>query len=331
LRRRRAHARACSARGAPLLAAARVASARDVRAGALGRGGAPPAFFVRDTSGACYTERVRGFELTLPEQGVRPLLVEVPHAGLQLPESVRSELVAPEDAMRRDADIYVDALYANAPSLGASLLVANVSRYVVDLNRAQDDVDAGTVSGHPSAGNAQPRGVVWRSTTDGRPILSRPLTYAQLLARLNQYYAPYHAALRNTLDALRARFGYVILLAGHSMPSMGRSMHTDPGARRADIVPGTCGRTSADRRLIELVDVHFRSAGLSVRHDDPYRGGFTTSHYGRPREHCHAIQIELNRALYVDEQTTKIKEPEFRALQRLLDQLLEKLGSFELR
>jgi N-formylglutamate deformylase len=286
---------------------------------------------VRDASGACYTERVSGFELTLPEHGVRPLLVEVPHAGLQLPESVRSELVAPEDAMRRDADIHVDRLYANAPTLGAALLVANVSRYVVDLNRAQDDVDAGTVSGHPSANGAQPRGVVWRSTTDGRPILSRPLSYSQLLARLSHYYVPYHAALRNTLDALRARFGYVILLAGHSMPSTGRSMHTDPGARRADVVPGTCGRTTADRRLIELVDTHFRSAGLSVRHDDPYRGGYTTSHYGRPRDNCHAIQIELNRALYVDEQSTKIKEPEFLRLQQLLDQLVEKLGTFALK
>jgi N-formylglutamate deformylase len=286
---------------------------------------------VRDSSAACYTERVSGFELTLPKIGARPLLVEVPHAGLTLPEAVRDELIAPEDAMRRDADIYVDQLYANAPSFGAALLTANVSRYVVDLNRAQDDVDASTVSGHPSAASAQPRGVVWRSTTDGRPILAKPLDYEQLLARLDRYYVPYHAALRRTLDALRARFGYVILLAGHSMPSMGRSGHADPGARRADIVPGTCGRTSADRRLIDLVDVHFRSAGLSVRHDDPYRGGYTTSHYGRPREHCHAIQIELNRALYVDEQSCQIKEPEFRRLQLLLDQLVEKLGTYSFK
>ena len=286
---------------------------------------------VRDVSAACYTERVSGFELTLPKNGVRPVLVEVPHAGLTLPEAVRGELIAPIDAMRRDADIYVDRLYANAPSFGAALLTANISRYVVDLNRAQDDVDAGTVSGHPSASGAQPRGVVWRSTTDGRPILAKPLSCEQLVTRLDHYYVPYHAALRRTLDELRARFGYVILLAGHSMPSTGRSMHADPGARRADIVPGTCGRTSADRRLIDLVDTHFRGAGLSVRHDDPYRGGYTTSHYGRPNEHCHAIQIELNRALYVDEATCRIKEPQFRHLQRLLDELVEKLGAFSFR
>jgi N-formylglutamate amidohydrolase len=160
--------------------------------------------------------------------------------------------------------------------------------------------------------------------------LTRPLTYQQLLSRFERYYVPYHQALHTTLEQLRSRFGHAILLAGHSMPSLGRSMHSDPGARRADVVPGSCGRTSADRRVIDLVDAHFREAGLSVRHDDPYKGGFATSHYGRPAEGWHAIQIELNRALYVDERTCKPKEPELRILQELLDRLVVKLGALEL-
>ncbi|MFI5306569.1 MAG: N-formylglutamate amidohydrolase [Polyangiales bacterium] len=270
------------------------------------------------------------FELTPPASERRPVLVEVPHAGLRLPEAVRGEIVAPQDALLRDADIYVDKLYANAPSFGATLLVAQVSRYVVDLNRARDDVDAATVSDHPTPAGAQPRGVVWRTTTDGRPILQKPLSYQSLLARFEHYYLPYHRALRETLEALRTQFGYAILLAGHSMPSLGRSMHKDPGARRADVVPGTCGRSSADPRLIDLVDAHFRAAGLSVRHDDPYKGGFTTSHYGRPREGWHAIQIELSRALYVDEQTLEPKAAQFRELQGILDALVTKLAAFEL-
>lgn len=279
---------------------------------------------------SCYTGAVSAFEVTSPAAGARPLLVEVPHAGLLVPEDVRDQLSAPEDALRRDADIFVDDLYGNAPALGATLLVAKHSRYVVDLNRASDDLDAATVSDHPTAAGAQPRGVVWRSTTDGRPILTHPLTYRELLTRLERHYAPYHQALRQSLDDLRKRFGHVILLAGHSMPSCGRSMHSDAGARRADIVPGTCGRTSADRRVIDLVDAHFREAGLSVRHDDPYKGGFTTSHYGRPSQGCHAIQIELNRALYLDEQTCTIKQRDFQRLRESLDQLLVKLGSLEL-
>jgi N-formylglutamate amidohydrolase len=161
-------------------------------------------------------------------------------------------------------------------------------------------------------------------------VLLRPLGHAELDARLERYYAPYHAALQQQIKRLSDRFGYVILLAAHSMPSLGRSTHRDPGSQRADIVPGTCGRTSADPRVIDLVDAHFRGAGLRVRHDDPYKGGYTTSHYGRPAERCHAIQIELNRALYVDEQSFRIKQPAFDELQRLLDALLVKLAALEL-
>lgn len=272
------------------------------------------------------------YELTPcePPASERPLLVEVPHAGLIVPEAIRHELLAPEDALMRDADIYVDRLYARAPHAGATLLVAKLSRYVVDLNRARDDLDAATVSGHPIGAGSQPRGVVWRATTDGRPVLRRPLGYAELASRLERYYLPYHQVLQEQIDRLRDRFGHVVVLAAHSMPSLGRSTHRDPGAQRADVVPGTCGRTSADSRVIDLVDAHFRAAGLRVRHDDPYKGGYTTSHYGRPAERCHAVQIELNRALYVDEQSFRIKQPEFDTLQKLLDELLMKMAALEL-
>lgn len=278
----------------------------------------------------CYIVRVSIFDLTLPENA-RPVLVEVPHAGQLVPEDVRPQLCAPEDAMRRDADMYVDRLYAHAPTFGAGLLVANVSRYVVDLNRAREDVDAATVSDHPAPGGAQPRGVVWRATTDGRPILTGPLSYRALLSRLEHYYVPYHDALRRALETLRERFGFAILVCGHSMPSVGRLLHTDTGTVRADVVPGTRGRTSADARVIDLVDAHFRAAGLSVQHDEPYKGGFSTVHYGRPRAGWHAIQIELNRALYVNEETGVAKAGDFERLQALLDALVEKLCALDLR
>jgi N-formylglutamate deformylase len=274
---------------------------------------------------------VNSFDLKLPTHSARPLLVEVPHASIVVPDSVKTELAAPSDALHRDADIYVDELYANAPSLGAALLSARVSRYVVDLNRAEDDVDSATVSDHPAPVGAQPRGVVWRATTDGRPVLTRPLTFDALRKRLGRFYVPYHDALRQTLEDLRGRFGYAILLAGHSMPSRGRSLHIDAGERRADIVPGTQGRTTADPRVIDLVDDHFRKAGLVVRHDDPYKGGFATTHYGRPHDGIHAIQIEINRALYVDEDTFERRPKDFARLQALLDALVVKLCALDLR
>jgi N-formylglutamate deformylase len=276
---------------------------------------------------------VESFQLTLPLNDPAPVLVEVPHAGTIVPDSVADELVAPMDALLRDADIFVDELYANTPQLGASLLCARLSRYVVDLNRAEDDFDSATVSERDptTALGAQPRGVVWRATTDGRPLLSKPLSLTALRARLASYYTPYHTALRTQLDALRTQYGYAILLAGHSMPSRGRSLHVDTGSRRADVVPGTRGRTTADARVIDLVDAHFRAAGLTVRHDDPYKGGFSTTHYGRPDQQTHAIQIELNRALYVDETTFQRWEGDFQRLQALLDDLVAKLCKLDPR
>ena len=259
------------------------------------------------------------------------MLVEVPHAGLLVPSDIVGEMDAPRNARLRDADVYVDRLFARAPSFGATLLAARYSRFVVDLNRAEEDVDAATVEDHPSPRPSQPRGVVWRLATDGRPLMKRPLSHAAFERRLELCYRPYHRQLEAELARLHQTFGYAILLAAHSMPSVGRALHGDTGIRRADIVPGTRGRTTADARIIDLVDAHFRSAGLSVSHDDPYRGGYSTGHYGRPREGFHAVQIELNRALYVDEQTFEPRVPEFDELAGLLDRLVEKVAALDLR
>ncbi|HJL15304.1 MAG TPA: N-formylglutamate amidohydrolase [Sandaracinaceae bacterium LLY-WYZ-13_1] len=262
--------------------------------------------------------------LTRPEVRETAVLVEVPHAGLGVPEAVRDQVAVTRDVVLRDSDVYVDKLYEDAPSAGATLLVARVSRYVVDLNRAPDDVDPHTVPDHPDPRGVQPRGVVWRVTTEGLPALREPLRYDALVQRLSLFHEPYHRTVVEQLEDKRARFGHSVLLAAHSMPSVSRSgLSTGP---RADVVPGTRGRTSADARVIECVDAHFRDAGLSVRHDDPYRGGWSTSHYGRPDEHWHAVQIELNRALYVDEATSQPKDGDFEALQALLVDLVRKLG-----
>jgi len=269
------------------------------------------------------------FSLTQPPPGTEtPVLVEVPHAGLAVPEVVRQELAVSSEVVLRDSDIYVDRLYADAPSAGASLLAARVSRYVVDLNRAPDDVDPATVPDHPDPRGVQPRGVVWRVTTEGLPALRSPLTYAQLEERLSRFHAPYHAALERELRRKRQRFGHAVLLAAHSMPSMSRA--PGGGTLRADVVPGTRGRSTADARLIDLVDRHFREAGLIVRHDDPYRGGWSTQHYGRPSAGWHALQIEINRALYVDEVTGRPKDGAFEAIEALVVDLVRRVGALDL-
>lgn len=264
-----------------------------------------------------------------PEHGRTPVLVEVPHAGLSIPEPLHDEILASEQTLRRDADLYVDELYSLAPTVGAALLSARYSRYVVDLNRAPDDVELGSLDEPLGGRMAQPRGVVWRVTTDGRPVLRTELDAHALHQRIELYHAPYHQRVREELDALRARFGHAILVAGHSMPSAVRRGAREI-ERRADIVPGSLGGTSADPRIIDLVDGFFRAAGLSVRHDDPYRGGFSTAYYGRPALKQHAIQIEINRALYMDELSCARKDDNFARLQALLRDLVQRLGQLDL-
>jgi N-formylglutamate deformylase len=268
-------------------------------------------------------------DFTLPEHGRTPVLVEVPHAGLAIPELLKDEILANEDTRKRDADLYVDELYRYAPDVGAALLSAKVSRYVVDLNRAPDDVELGVLEDPASGRVGQPRGVVWRVTTDGRPALRTPLDASSLSQRIALYHSPYHARLREELELARERFGYVILVAGHSMPSAVRRGARDI-ERRADIVPGSLGGSSCDPRVVDLVDQHFRAAGLSVRHDEPYRGGFTTAHYGRPTQKQHAIQIEINRAIYMDELSCVRKPDNFARLQQMLKELVARLGQLDL-
>jgi N-formylglutamate amidohydrolase len=243
-----------------------------------------------------------------------------------VPPEVEPEIETTPLAVLRDSDIYVDQLYERAPDHGATLLVSRVSRYVVDLNRGPEEVDSAAVPRHPRGRHIPARGVVWRARTDGTPLLRAPLTIDQFARRIELYYEPYHQTLREVAARMRKEHGHVLILAAHSMPSAGRRVFGGRELRRADVVPGTRGRSTADGRIIDLVDAHFRDAGLSVKHDDPYRGGWTTSSYGAPKHGQHAVQIELNRALYVDEGTSEIKNPDFAQLQVVLDQLVKKLG-----
>ncbi|EYF05287.1 N-formylglutamate deformylase [Chondromyces apiculatus DSM 436] len=257
-----------------------------------------------------------------------PVVVEVPHAGVHLDPESLAWTAAPARSVGRDADLYVDAIFADAAEEGASLLVARMSRFVVDLNRGEDDVDCEAVEG----GGTTPwaRGLIWRLTTDGEPVLWRRLPRREFTRRLDAVYRPYHARLAEMLARKRAQFGFAILLCAHSMPSVARRGHSDAVTPRADIVPGTRGRTTAAGVVIDAVDQHCRQRGLSVRHDDPYRGGFSTAHYGRPEQGVHAVQIEIARRLYMDEQSLGLDPRGFPAVRELGRTLVARLTSPEL-
>jgi N-formylglutamate amidohydrolase len=239
-------------------------------------------------------------------------------------------LAAPVRSLGRDADLYVDELYQDAPSLGATMLVAHTSRYVCDLNRAETDLDA--LSAEGAQGRSWPHGLIWRSTTDDQPAVYAPLGRKELERRLDSIYRPYHRTLAKLIEHKRKRFGFAILLCGHSMPSQGRAGHTDEGVPRADVVPGSRGYTTAAKDVINSSeDIAAVEFDWSVKHDDPYRGGFSTTHYGRPSKNVHALQIELARRLYMNEETLSKKPSDFKRARKYCSSLVAHLGALSLR
>jgi N-formylglutamate deformylase len=269
------------------------------------------------------------FRVISPRGPETAVVVEVPHAGLRVDPLTLPSLSAPARSLGMDADLYVDELYSGAPDVGATLLTAEYSRYVCDLNRSEQDVDPLAVAG--GAAQRAPHGLIWRDTTEGQRALYQPLSRDELERRLVTFYRPYHQCLTELLAAKRAKFGFVILLAGHSMPSRGRPGHSDTGRDRADVVPGSRGRTTASPLVIDTPERVARPRSWSVVHDDPYRGGFTTAFYGRPDQHQHALQVELSRRLYMNETTLDRKPGGFEQTREFCTTLVAALGVLDLR
>lgn len=281
-------------------------------------------------SGDCANPEVvtLAFDVFAPTGPEVPVVVEIPHAGLEIDPVAMAYTIAPVRGVGRDADLHVDRVYEGAVSRGASTIVARASRYVVDLNRGPADFDGVAVEGGGAA--PLPRGLVWRLTTEGEPILARRLPRTELDRRMTTIYEPYHHAVRALLHDKRERFGHAILLCAHSMPSQGRRGHQDAGTVRVDVVPGSRGRTSASSAVIDAVEHVARKHDLTVRHDDPYKGGFATAHYGRPAEGFHAIQIELARRLYMDEDGLALDGTGLPRMQRFALDVVDTLGSLRL-
>jgi N-formylglutamate deformylase len=241
----------------------------------------------------------------LPEAQV-PVLVSVPHSGEQIPPDAGGQYALDPLRLLRDGDLYVDALYAGAVLEGATVVSTPWSRFVVDLNRRADDISPTSVQGgvrHQGEGYYGDRGLIWAVTSHGERIYRRPLTRQEYEFRLKQYYLPYHRLVQQELRAMRERFGFAVLLDAHSMPSRATRLHADPGSMRPDIIPGNLNGRSCDASLTARVASFWMGAGYQVTLNFPYSGGAITRLYGRPEDGIHAIQLELNRRLYMDEET----------------------------
>jgi N-formylglutamate amidohydrolase len=171
-------------------------------------------------------------------------------------------------------------------------------------------------------------GTIARVVANGAEIYRGRLTFEEAVTRIDRCYRPYHAALRQLIDDTRRRFGLCLLVDCHSMPSVGGPMERDAGEARVDIVLGDCFGASAASSIVATAEAAFRTLGYRVARNAPYAGGFTTRHYGRPAERVHALQIEINRALYMDEATVT-RKPHLARLAREMADVIAMLGTID--
>ncbi len=268
--------------------------------------GFPPAHFQRMQSPMSEPLPDLPYTLHAPRRIATPLVFASPHSGrLYTPEfCARTALTARQ--LRSSEDAFVDRLFAAAPHHGAPLLAASLPRAWLDLNRAPDELDPALIDG-ARRGVQSPRvasglGVVPRVVSNGRTIYRGKITPAEAEARIRGVWHPYHARLARLMDDARARFGQAILLDCHSMPHEALEMAA-MGGRRPDLVLGDRYGAAAHPRIVDLVEAEFRAAGFTVSRNAPFAGAYITQHYGRPERGSHAIQVEIDRALYMDEAT----------------------------
>ncbi|MCY4396269.1 MAG: N-formylglutamate amidohydrolase [Rhodospirillaceae bacterium] len=252
--------------------------------------------------------RSPAFDVLEPAHRTAPVIFASPHSGADYPaEFVAASRLDPL-ALRKSEDSFVDELFAAAPAMGAPLLRARFPRAFLDANREPFELDPRMFADPlPAYVNTRsPRvaaglGTIARVVSSGADIYCRKLRFDEALHRVNACYRPYHTALAGLIESTLAQFGVCLLIDCHSMPSVGGPADADSGRRRVDIVLGDCHGTSCDRQLTELARRTLARRGYVVRRNVPYAGAYTTRHYGAPQRGVHALQIEINRALYMDE------------------------------
>lgn len=249
------------------------------------------------------------FEVLAPNDQALPFVFASPHSGRVYPKSFLQASRLDGTAIRRSEDSFVDEIFSAAPALGVPLLKAHFPRAFVDPNREAYELDPAMFDGPlPQFVNSRsPRvtaglGTIARVVRDGAEIYSRKITFAEAQSRIDTYYKPYHMALRGLIEATHKQFHCAVLVDCHSMPSVGGPLDQDIGAPRPDIVLGDRFGTSCARRLTDMIERALSMQGFAVVRNNPYAGGYSTEHYGRPALGLHALQIEINRALYMDEE-----------------------------
>jgi len=260
-----------------------------------------------------------------------PLVFASPHSGRDYPDDMMSAAALDAQAIRRSEDAFVDDLIAQAPQLGAATITARFARAYIDLNREAFELDPGMFADElPEFARARTArvaaglGTIARVVSEGQEIYARKLMFAEARGRIETAHRPYHAALERLIAEAHRTHGFAILVDWHSMPAA--AAKAGGRDRSCDFVLGDRFGSACAGALTGRVERELEAMGYRVARNTPYAGGYTTEHYGRPARRTHALQIEINRALYLDE-ATLTPTPGFQRLRADLERLTRALAA----
>ncbi len=264
------------------------------------------------------------FEIVPPSAPRLPVVFNSPHSGRCYPPAFIAASRLDRLTLRRSEDCYIDDLFSWCSGLGAPLLKAHFPRAYLDVNREPFELDpdmfVDALPGHANTGSprvAGGLGTIPRIVCEHEEIYRKPLSYSEAEARIAGLYRPYHAALAGLIDETVLGAGWALLIDCHSMPSSAAPPVHGSGGARADIVLGDRYGSACDPALTGLIDDLFTASGLRIAHNKPYAGGYITQTYGQPRFQRHAVQVEINRGLYLNERDLS-KAAAFDGLRSLL-------------
>jgi len=269
------------------------------------------------------------YHLIHPQKRTTSVVFASPHSGCDYPEWFLQRSDLDETSIRSSEDAFVDQLFGCAPQMGAPFLHAGAPRAFVDLNRSPDELDPALIEGARQTGH-NPRvssglGIIPRVVANGRAIYHGKMSLVEANQRIDGYWRPYHKALLAQMGQSHALFGEAILVDCHSMPHEAMDSAIMSGGRRPDVVLGDRFGASADSRIVDRIEAAFSSVGLNVARNSPFAGAFITQHYGRPARSRHAIQVEIDRALYMDEKKVR-PNSDFEQFQSMLRSVIAEIA-----
>lgn len=245
------------------------------------------------------------YEVIHPDRNTSCVVFASPHSGRDYPWRFLRTTVLNEHQVRSSEDAFVDKLFDCAPRFGASFLKAGAPRAFVDLNRAVDELDPALIEGVRAKGHnprvASGLGVVPRVVANGRAIYRGKLSLEEAERRIDLYWRPYHAMLQRLLDGAHRRHGQAVLIDCHSMPHEAIDSVVRGGMKRPDVVLGDRFGAAAGGEVVDRIEAAFAAAGFVVTRNAPFAGAYITQAYGRPSRGQHAVQVEIDRSLYMNE------------------------------